>query len=36
MIIKKLNKEIKEIVARENILRDEISKIIAEIEANHE
>ena len=34
--IQELNKEIEEIVARENILRDEISKIIAEIEANHE
>ena len=34
--IKELNKEIEEIVARENILRDEISKIIAEIEADHE
>jgi type I restriction enzyme M protein len=28
----KLNAEIKEIVAREQILRDEIDKIIAEIE----
>ena len=34
--IQELNKEIEEIVARENILRDEISKIIAEIEADHE
>ena len=30
--IKKLNADIKEIVAREQILRDEIDKIIAEIE----
>jgi len=30
--IKKLNREIEEIVAREQVLRDEISKIIAEIE----
>ena len=30
--IKKLNAEIKEIVVREQILRDEIDKIIAEIE----
>ena len=30
--IAKLNKEIEEIVAREQILRDEIAKIIAEIE----
>jgi type I restriction enzyme M protein len=30
--IKKLNAEIEEIVAREQILRDEIDKIIAEIE----
>ena len=30
--IKKLNEEIKEIVAREQVLRDEIAKIIAEIE----
>ncbi len=28
----KLNAEIKEIVAREQVLRDEIDKIIAEIE----
>ena len=28
-----LNKEIEEIVARENVLREEISRIIAEIEA---
>ena len=34
--IKELNKQIDEIVKRENILRDEISKIIAEIEADHE
>ena len=34
--IKELNKQLDEIVARENILRDEISKIIAEIEADHE
>ena len=34
--IKELNKQLEEIVARENILRDEISKIIAEIEADHE
>ena len=30
--IKVLNKEIEEIVAREQVLRDEIAKIIAEIE----
>ena len=30
--IVKLNAEIKEIVAREQVLRDEIDKIIAEIE----
>ena len=30
--IVKLNEEIKEIVAREQVLRDEIDKIIAEIE----
>ena len=30
--IVKLNAEIKEIVAREHVLRDEIDKIIAEIE----
>ena len=30
----KLNAEIKEIVAREQVLRDEIDKIIAEIEVN--
>ena len=30
--IVKLNAEIKEIVAREQVLRDEINKIIAEIE----
>lgn len=30
--IKELNKQIKEIVAREQVLRDEIDKIIAEIE----
>ncbi len=30
--IEKLNAEIKEIVAREQVLRDEIDKIIAEIE----
>jgi type I restriction enzyme M protein len=30
--IKKLNKEIEKIVAREQELRDEIAKIIAEIE----
>ena len=30
----KLNAEIKEIVAREQILRDEIDKIIAEIEVD--
>ena len=30
--IKKLNAEIKQIVAREQVLRDEIDKIIAEIE----
>lgn len=34
--IKELNKQLEEIVSRENILRDEISKIIAEIEADHE
>lgn len=34
--IKELNKQLDEIVERENILRDEISKIIAEIEADHE
>ena len=34
--IKELNKQLDEIVARENILRDEISKIIAEIEADRE
>lgn len=34
--IKELNKQLDEIVKRENILRDEISKIIAEIEADHE
>ena len=32
--IVKLNAEIKEIVAREQVLRDEIDKIIAEIEVN--
>lgn len=32
----KLNAEIKEIVAREQVLRDEIDKIIAEIEADNE
>ncbi len=32
--IVKLNAEIKEIVAREQVLRDEIDKIIAEIEGN--
>ena len=31
--ITRLNAEIEEIVAREQVLRDEISKIIAEIEA---
>ena len=31
-IMKKPNAEIKEIVAREQVLRDEIDKIIAEIE----
>lgn len=30
--IKKLNAEIEQIVAREQVLRDEIAKIIAEIE----
>ena len=34
--IKELNKQLDEIVKRENILRDEISKIIAEIEVDHE
>ena len=34
--IKELNKKLDKIVKRENILRDEISKIIAEIEADHE
>ena len=34
--IKELNKQLDEIVVRENILRDEISKIIAEIEVDHE
>jgi len=34
--IKKLNEEIKEIVAREEVLRAEIDKIIAEIEVGHE
>lgn len=34
--IKELNKQLDEIVKRENILRDEISNIIAEIEADHE
>lgn len=34
--IVKLNAEIKEIVAREQMLRDEIDKIIAEIEGGHE
>ena len=34
--IKELNKKLDEIVKRENILRDEISKIIAEIEEDHE
>ena len=34
--IVKLNAEIKEIVARENVLREEIDKIIAEIEENYE
>ena len=32
--IVKLNAEIKEIVVREQVLRDEIDKIIAEIEVN--
>ena len=32
--IKKLNAEIEEIVAREQVLRDEIAKIIAEIEGD--
>ena len=31
--IKELNKQIKEIVAREQVLRDEIDKIIADIES---
>lgn len=34
--IRKLNAEIEEIVAREQILRDEIAEIIAEIEVGHE
>ena len=34
--IVKLNAEIKEIVAREQVLRDEIDKIIAEIEGSHD
>jgi type I restriction enzyme M protein len=34
--IVKLNAEIQEIVAREQVLRDEIDKIIAEIEGGHE
>ena len=34
--IVKLNAEIKEIVAREQVLRDEIDKIIGEIEGNNE
>lgn len=34
--IVKLNAEIKEIVAREQVLRDEIDKIIAEIEGGHD
>jgi type I restriction enzyme M protein len=34
--IVKLNAEIKEIVARENVLREEIDKIIAEIEGNND
>jgi len=34
--IVKLNAEIKEIVAREQILRDEIDKIIADIEGGRE
>ena len=34
--IVKLNAEIKEIVAREQVLRDEIDKIIAEIEGGQE
>lgn len=34
--IAKLNKEIEDIVARENILRDEIKKIILEIEVSNE
>ncbi|MDO5713652.1 MAG: type I restriction-modification system subunit M, partial [Tissierellia bacterium] len=34
--IKELNKEIKEIVAREEVLRKAIDEIIAEIEVNHE
>lgn len=32
IVILKLNAEMKELVAREQILRDEIDKIIAEIE----
>lgn len=34
--IKELNKNIEEIVAREQVLREEISKIISEIEADYE
>ena len=34
--IVKLNAEIKEIVARENVLREEIDKIIAEIEGDND
>ena len=34
--IKVLNKQIEEIVAREQVLRDEIKKIIAEIEVDNE
>ena len=34
--IKKLNADIKEIVTREQILREEIDKIIAEIEGRTE
>ena len=34
--IVKLNAEIKEIVAREQVLRDEIDKIIAEIEGGQD
>ena len=34
--IKQLNAEIKEIVAREQVLRDEIDRIIAEIEGGHD